>query len=846
MKIIICGAGQVGFNIARHLAMENNDVTVIDQSPELIRRVNDSLDAQGVVGHASRPDVLERAGAEDSDMIIAVTQGDETNMVACQVAHSLFEVPIKIARVRHQSYLDPAWANLFSRDHMPIDVIISPEIEVARAVSRRLKVPGAFEMIPLVDDKVRLLGVRCDANCPLVDTPLKQLTQLFPDLNLVVVGLLRDNHPLKLSGSDHMIVGDDVYFVVETSQLPRAMAAFGHEEPEAKRLLICGGGNIALLLAQEIEQGNVRSARYAKLERKQRAKTERLSTQLEAIADTEDEVATLTIDTPLDEIELTAEQKAEASVEAAAFGDRLGLGDGRGSALSAPHEALMPGSVVSTNAESVYLHAELPEGAGEENVVKKLTQTRERYDFAVSVTRLDLEVEKKVIVTKDGERRVVSASTAQYGPPRFSVTWGALATLAVMVGQFAMPLNRLATMLSTSLKRFTTGSLSRMTHYVATRFLPVYLQLCDELADSAILAGDDTSCRVVEVSSYFARQPSTGERAPPPWTPYRTAADAEQTYASVSQAREELLARRADGEREAKGTPLKEPSLSLLIGREFTFESPRRDGRGPKQSLNTTVLTGRSDDDDPGSMIVLYRSHLGSFGNLLEMVLRKRKASARELWVQSDLSTTNLVTDPALTSRFDIAQAGCTSHARRPFAQYEDQDPIRAPYVLLLFKGLAMHEDCLDRVGRNRENVLAVRQKDSLPLWEKIKAMARDLVKVWTKATPLGVGARYIIKHFDELTAYLRDPRLEATNNLRERLLRTEKLIEKSSMFRQTIEGRAVLDILRTILQTAVAAGVPAQEYLVDVMRADPDEVAEQPERYTPLAWLARQAAEQA
>lgn len=254
MKIIICGAGQVGFNIARHLAMENNDVTVIDQSPELVRRVNDNLDAQGIVGHASRPDVLERAGAEDTDMIIAVTQGDEINMVACQVAHSLFEVPIKIARVRHQSYLDPAWANLFSRDHMPIDVIISPEIEVARAISRRLKVPGAFEMIPLVDDKVRLLGVRCDANCPLVDTPLKQLTQLFPDLNLVVVGLLRDNQPLHLSGDDHMIVGDDVYFVVETSQLQRAMAAFGHEEPEAKRLLICGGGNIALLLAQEIER----------------------------------------------------------------------------------------------------------------------------------------------------------------------------------------------------------------------------------------------------------------------------------------------------------------------------------------------------------------------------------------------------------------------------------------------------------------------------------------------------------------------------------------------------------------------------------------------------------------
>jgi trk system potassium uptake protein TrkA len=254
MKIVICGAGQVGFNIARHLAMENNDVTVVDTHPELVRRINDNLDAQGIVGHASRPDVLERAGTAHADMLIAVTHSDEVNMVACQVAHSLFEVPIKIARIRDQSYLDPAWSNLFSREHLPIDVIISPEVEVAKSITRRLKVPGSFEMIPLASDKVRLLGVRCDHDCPLVNTPIKQLTQLFPNLNIVIVALLRNETPIVVSGDDELQVGDDVYFVVETEQVPRAMAAFGHEEPEARRLLICGGGNIALLLAQEIER----------------------------------------------------------------------------------------------------------------------------------------------------------------------------------------------------------------------------------------------------------------------------------------------------------------------------------------------------------------------------------------------------------------------------------------------------------------------------------------------------------------------------------------------------------------------------------------------------------------
>jgi len=598
-------------------------------------------------------------------------------------------------------------------------------------------------------------------------------------------------------------------------------------------------------IEQEIARLNARADRHAERERRQKAQAARWVEKLKAMPNDQDKWPGLTVDTPLEEIELSEEEKAESKAEAAAFVEHIQLGHGADPALQSPAEALMSGSVVTTAEESVAVPVELPEGVSEENVVKTLTQTRERYDFSVSVTRLLLDVEKKVVVTKDGRRRVLSASTSDFGPPRYAVTWGALATLAVMVGQFAMPLNRLATMLSTSVKRFTAGGLSRMAHYVATRFLPVYLELVDQIADSAVLAGDDTSCRVVEVSSYF-RKPEGGERGPPPWNAYGTAEVAEETYTFVSKMREELLARREQGDREAKGTPLGEPSLSLLVGRELDFESSRRDGQGPKQSLNTTVLTGRSTDDDPRSTIVFYRSHLGSLGNLLEMLLRRRKASARELTVQSDLSTTNLVTDPKLTSRFDIHQAGCTAHARRPFAQYEDQDPIWAPYVLHLFKGLAMHENELDRFGRNRENVLAVRDKDSRGMWEKLKAVMEELVKVWTKATPIGIGARYILKHYDKLTAYLRDPRLDATNNLRERLLRTEKLIEKSSMFRRTIEGRAVLDILRTILQTAVAAGVPAQEYLVDVMREDPDEVAAHPERYTPLAWSARRAGKQA
>ena len=158
MKIIILGAGQVGGSLAAQLASEANDITVVDTDGDRLRDLGDRLDIRTIQGRGSFPTVLRQAGADDADMLAAVTNSDETNMVACQVAYTLFHTPTKIARVREQSYLQPIYANLFSRDHMPIDVIISPEIEVARAVSRRLQVPGAFELIPLVNDKVKLIG----------------------------------------------------------------------------------------------------------------------------------------------------------------------------------------------------------------------------------------------------------------------------------------------------------------------------------------------------------------------------------------------------------------------------------------------------------------------------------------------------------------------------------------------------------------------------------------------------------------------------------------------------------------------------------------------------------------
>ena len=250
MKVIVCGAGQVGFHIARQLSLEGHDVTVVDSSERNIRAARDTLDVQAITGFASYPGVLDQASAGDADMIIAVTQSDETNMIACQVAHSLFSVPTKIARVRSQSYLEPMWADLFGRDDMPIDVVISPELEVARAISRDLLVPGAFDAIPMADGKVRVIGVRCNEDCPVINTPLRQLTGVFPDLSIVVVGIIRNGEASVPHADDQMLAGDDVYFVADTDHVDRAMTIFGHDAREARRLIIAGGGNVGMFLAQ--------------------------------------------------------------------------------------------------------------------------------------------------------------------------------------------------------------------------------------------------------------------------------------------------------------------------------------------------------------------------------------------------------------------------------------------------------------------------------------------------------------------------------------------------------------------------------------------------------------------
>ncbi|MEM8849890.1 MAG: Trk system potassium transporter TrkA [Pseudomonadota bacterium] len=255
MKVIICGAGQVGWQIARHLAGERNDVTVVDNNRDLVARATDTLDVQGITGFASYPDVLERAGAEDADMLIAATFSDEVNMVTCQVAHSVFTVPRKIARLRAQSYLAAMRADLYRRDHLPIDVVISPEREVAEAALRRLRAPEAFDVENFMDGRATLIGLHLDDDCPVLDTPLRQLSELFSTLRAVVVGVRRDSRKRLFAPEpgDQLQAGDQVYILCHSDDLGRTQEIFGKAVRKQERIVIIGGGNVGLAVAEALE-----------------------------------------------------------------------------------------------------------------------------------------------------------------------------------------------------------------------------------------------------------------------------------------------------------------------------------------------------------------------------------------------------------------------------------------------------------------------------------------------------------------------------------------------------------------------------------------------------------------
>ena len=278
MNIIICGAGRVGFTIAKQLSEQGHSITVIDQSSEDIQKIDEALDVKAIVGKATYPSILEKADASEADMIIAVTRNDEINMVICQIAFSIFNIPKKIARIRSQDYLNPKFTRVYNKENLPIDVIISPELEIAKSIQRKLEAPGALDSVPFADNKIRLLEILINGDCKLINIKLNDLTKKYPNLDANIIGIIRDDKFLIPKKNDDIKHNDKIYVIINSSQMAETLEVFGHIEKISKKILIIGGGNIGFNLAKNLEESLDKSR--VKIIEKDKDRSEYLASEL--------------------------------------------------------------------------------------------------------------------------------------------------------------------------------------------------------------------------------------------------------------------------------------------------------------------------------------------------------------------------------------------------------------------------------------------------------------------------------------------------------------------------------------------------------------------------------------
>ncbi|MCD6438198.1 MAG: Trk system potassium transporter TrkA, partial [Halomonas sp.] len=254
MKIIILGAGQVGATLAEHLAREENDITVVDTDGSKLRELHTKLDIRTVTGSASYPIVLRQAGCEDADMLIAVTNTDEINMIACQVAHTLFRTPTKIARVRSTAYLTRK--GLFAHEAIPIDVLISPEQVVTDHVRRLIEHPGALQVLEFAGGLVQLVAVKAFYGGPLVGQDLAFLAKHMPNVETRVAAIYRRNRPIIPRGDTVIEADDEVFFLAARRDIRAVMSELRRVERDFRRVVIAGGGNIGERLAEHLEHSH--------------------------------------------------------------------------------------------------------------------------------------------------------------------------------------------------------------------------------------------------------------------------------------------------------------------------------------------------------------------------------------------------------------------------------------------------------------------------------------------------------------------------------------------------------------------------------------------------------------
>jgi trk system potassium uptake protein TrkA len=322
MKILILGAGQVGSSAAYHLSREEaNEVTVVDMRPEVLRELQDRLDIRTVVGHAAYPDVLERAGADDADIIVALTDADETNMVACQVAYTVYHTPTKIARIRSAEYMNAR--TLFTQDAIPVDVRISPEQLVCEFIEQLILYPGALQVLDFADGRVRLVGARADHRGSLVGQKIAALKEHIPNTEGRIAAIYRDGKSLKPDGDTVINEGDEVFFIAARQDVRVFMSEMRKLEDPVRRVVIAGGGNIGVRLALALEQTNQVKIIERDLTRA-RAISEQLNKAIVLVGDAADEE--LLLEENIDSVDIfcALTNSEEANILSAMLAKRLG------------------------------------------------------------------------------------------------------------------------------------------------------------------------------------------------------------------------------------------------------------------------------------------------------------------------------------------------------------------------------------------------------------------------------------------------------------------------------------------------------------------------------------------
>jgi hypothetical protein len=487
-----------------------------------------------------------------------------------------------------------------------------------------------------------------------------------------------------------------------------------------------------------------------------------------------------------------------------------------------PSESVIAGSVGGDTAPSAFKKALAQEEVvevGEKPIVKDVK--RFKNDLVMGTRSAELCLQEAFSPVTG---RSMVPDTSLVGPSGFQITWRALCNVMALVFGMALPMARIEKLFGT--KGFSRSSLTDYCAYIAQRLLPVYVAMAEELAQCEILMGDDCVSRVNDLKRYqrdlknwrMEQEKNNGSSTLPepskPWELYGPDSLTKQLEAEL----------------------------------DFTFAHLKSDGSESKIRLHTSVLSGETATGTPTTRVIFYRSHLGSVGNLLSHILLSRKSNVPLVFV-GDLSSSNKITDPKVAARVPVIYAGCVSHARRAFKRHLEQDYENCLEALDYFRAIYQLEEMIeDGRQHHKANMRQNPRNGSLSFWNDLKTLCQTMTERWSPSTALGEAARYVLNNFNALTHYCNDLRIPPSNDLSERLLRYEKLMDRSSFGRETIEGRARYDIIRSFWQTCVFAKIDPTIALLEVLITPEATVAKNAKDYLPsrLAVRVRQDKERA